>query len=94
MLLKKKNNKKKTIVLVALGEYESYFRCMKYGCIQLEALGGNTLELSNLDLTRLKRELREQSVVRGLELATWWRIGEGGVGGVRGGMRGGGVGGV
>lgn len=90
----KKNNKKKTIVLVALGEYESYFRWMKYGCIQLAALGGNSLELSNSDLTRLKRELREQSVVRGLELATWWSIGEGGIGGVRGCMGGGGVGGV
>lgn len=34
----------------------------------------------------------KQSVVRRLELTTWWSIGEGGVGGVRGG--GGGVGGV
>lgn len=29
MLLKKKKQQKKTIVLVALGEYESYFRWMK-----------------------------------------------------------------
>lgn len=31
---------KKTIVLVALGDYRSYFKCMKYGCIHLEGWGG------------------------------------------------------
>lgn len=80
---------KKTIVLLALGDYRSYFKCMKYGCIHLEGWGGgwgcgtrSKLALKgNYGVLQMK-----QLVVRGLELATGWGIGERGVGGVRGGM--------